>query len=76
VMVPEVGNDRVARILRSVDFPAPLGPKMTQRSPGEIANVTGPRIVRGPRLTVTSDTRNTSGRLTGQKIVLINDDYL
>jgi hypothetical protein len=62
--------------LRSVDFPAPFGPKMTQRSPGEIAKVIGPRIVRGPRVTLTSDTRKTSGRLTGQKIVLITSDYM
>jgi hypothetical protein len=75
-IVPDVGKDLVARILSRVDLPAPFGPKITQRSPGDIANVTGPRIVRGPRVTLTSDTRKTSGRLTGQKIVRIISDYL
>jgi hypothetical protein len=75
-MFPEVGNVRVARRLSRVDFPAPFGPKITQRCPGRIEKVIGPKIVRGPRRTLTSDTRKTSGRLTGQKIVLIIDDYL
>jgi hypothetical protein len=37
-----------------VDFPAPLGPKTTQRSPWDIEKLRGPKIVRSPRRTETS----------------------
>jgi hypothetical protein len=74
MIVPDEGKDLVARMLSNVDLPAPFGPKITQRSPGEIAKVTGPKIVRGPRVTLTLDTRKTSGRLTSQKIVPIIGD--
>ena len=40
---PEVGVRRVARILMSVVFPAPLGPKSPKSSPGKISRLTRSR---------------------------------
>ena len=51
--MPFVGKIRVARIFKSVDFPAPLGPRITQRSPFWILKSKGPKISRPPRETLT-----------------------
>ena len=67
---PRVGKIRVAKICRSVDLPAPLGPRTTHRSLPRIAKVSGPRIVRSPRTTETSRSSRTYSPAIGSKIYL------
>ena len=51
---PEVGKIFVAHNCNKVDFPAPFGPRMTQRCPATMEKLIGPRIDCSPRRTVTS----------------------
>src|SRR5450432_611101 len=48
--VPESGSSRPARILSSVDLPAPFGPMRPRRSPSEIPSEMFSKSTREPKL--------------------------
>src|SRR5688572_32599035 len=54
-MAPESGSSSPASILRSVVFPAPLGPHKPTRSPSPICHVTCSSSVRSPNDLVRSE---------------------
>ena len=69
--VPDVGNILVANICRRVDLPAPLGPRTTHRSPGEITKFSGPNMFFWPRRTETSRSSKTRLLLIGDKRYIV-----